>query len=139
VGVVVDSGEAFGKNDVGAYASVEIVVGEGLQDHAEAVAEEGGVPKGFDAQLEVGHRTPGKGLLREEEPDKEGDDESDCVSHEEFPREETTFYLSKKPGDGSVCFASNPIEVKISRKIPKEYSIFDIKHSIKVRNFSAKA
>jgi hypothetical protein len=49
------------------------------------------------------------------------------------------FKSSKKPGNGSAYFASNLIEMKISRKIPKEYSIFDMYPSIKVRKFSVKA
>jgi len=49
------------------------------------------------------------------------------------------FNYSKKPGNGFAYFASNLIEVKLSRKIPKEYSIFDMNSSIKVRKFSVKA
>jgi len=103
------------------------------------VAEEAGVPKGFDSQLEMGDRTPGKGLIREEKPDKEGDDETDCVSHEIFLEKETVFYKIKNPGNGFAYFASKPIGVKIYRNMPKDYSIFDMKPSIKVRKFSAKA
>ena len=49
------------------------------------------------------------------------------------------FNYSRKPGNDSIYFASNLIEVEISRKIPKEYSIFDMNSYIKVRKFSVKA
>jgi hypothetical protein len=49
------------------------------------VSEDAGVPKGLDAELEVGYRAPGKGFLREEEPGNEAYDESDCMNHEDCP------------------------------------------------------
>jgi hypothetical protein len=49
------------------------------------------------------------------------------------------FNYSEKPGNGSAFFASSLIQVKVSRKIPKEYSIFDMNPSIKVRKFCVKA
>ena len=49
------------------------------------------------------------------------------------------FIDSEKPDNCYAYFASNLIERMISRKIPKEYSIFDMNPSIKVRKFSVKA
>jgi hypothetical protein len=80
-----DPGEAFREDDIRADTPVEIVVGEALQEHAEAVSKDADMFQGFDADLQMGARTPGKGLVREKEPETEGNEKADCVSHMRGP------------------------------------------------------
>jgi len=88
-----DPGEAFSEDDVRADTPVEIIVGEALQEHAEAVSEEADMSQGLDADLQMGARTPGKGLVREKEPEEEGNEKTDCVSHMRGPPQLTNDVL----------------------------------------------
>ena len=70
VGVLVDLGQAFCEDHVGADAPVEVVVGERQQNHAKAVLQGIGTAESLEAELQVGDRTPGMGCFRGQEPDR---------------------------------------------------------------------
>jgi hypothetical protein len=68
------------------------------------VPEQAYVPEGFNAELEVGDRTPGKSLFGEKEPEGEGNDEANEGNHI-FPSPmQTMFYPVGERGRSFFAF-----------------------------------